>query len=362
MGRDHFGIAGLFQKIALGSKVIGELTFDLEKAMYGKRAVAVDFSPPIFVTGMARAGTTALLRALYAQELFATLTFRDLPFLLAPNIWNRISARLRHDVKAQPRGQDDGILQSLDSPEALEEAFWRVFDGNLYIGKRSLRAYVPPIQTLNDYSIYVRLIMLRHGGQRYIAKNNNNVLRLSGLLHAFPDAVIVHPFRDPVQHVGSLMYHFDRAVNLHKTDRSKLSYMNYLAHHEFGLAHKPLSFPNTALRGSDTDDPNYWLGHWIDLHSFLMAQSEQVSRQQIFVDMDSVACDAQVADTLICDLIQSDPKTYPAFRKCVQRDVKGLNPMLLRQAYNLAAEMRSRTVFKTTDLQSRPLPAADRMS
>jgi hypothetical protein len=362
MGRDHFGIAGLFQQIALGSKVIGELTFDLEKAMHGKRAQALDCSAPIFVTGMARAGTTALLRALYAQELVATLTFRDLPFLLAPNIWDRISARVRDDVKAQPRGQDDGILQSLDSPEALEEAFWRVFDGNLYIGKRSLRAYVPPIQTVNDYSMYVRLIMLRYGGQRYIAKNNNNVLRLSGLLHAFPDAVIVHPFRDPVQHVGSLMHHFDRAVKLHRKDSSKLSYMNYLAHHEFGLAHKPFSFPNTVLRGSDTKDPNYWLGHWIDLYSFLMAQPEQISRQQIFVDMDSVAQDAQIADALICGLIQTEPNAYPAFRKALQRDVKGLNPMMLRQAYNLAAEMRSRAVFKNTELQPRSLPAEDRIS
>ena len=349
MAGDYSEPARLFQQMALGSKAIAELTFDLEKAVYGERAAALDCGPPIFVAGMARAGTTALLRALYAQELFATLTFRDLPFLLAPNIWNRISARFRNNVKAQPRGQDDGILQGLDSPEALEEAFWRVFDGKRYIGKRLLRAYDPPIQTLKDYGIYVRLIMLRDGGQRYIAKNNNNVLRLRGLLQAFPDAVIVHPFRDPVQHVGSLMHHFDRAVTLHTKDRSKLSYMNYLAHHEFGLAHRPFSFPNTALRGIDTDDPNYWLGHWIDLHSFLMTQSVQVSRQQIFVDMDAVASDAQAADALICGLIQTDLKTYPVFRTALQRDVKGLNPTMLRQAHSLAAEMRSRVVFNSNE-------------
>ena len=355
MGRDHCNATEIFQQMALGSKVIAELTFDLEKARHGERAAVLNYGPPVFVTGMARAGTTALLRALYAQELFTTLTFRDLPFLLAPNIWNRISARFRQNVTDQPRGQDDGIMQSLDSPEALEEAFWRVFDGNRYIGKRSLRAYAPPIQTLNDYGIYVRLIMLRGGGQRYIAKNNNNVLRLLGLLHVFPDAVIVHPFRDPVQHVGSLIHHFDRALKLHSKDRSKLRYANYLAHHEFGLAHRPFSFSNTALRCSDIEDPNYWLGLWIDLHSFLLTQSEQVSRQQIFVDMDAVAGDTRVADALICGLVQTDLKTYPAFRTALQRDVKGLNPMMLRQAYNLAAEMRSRTVFKNTEQQPRSM-------
>lgn len=343
MAGDHYRISGLFQQIALGSKIIAELTFDLEKAMYGKRAAALECGPPIFVTGMARAGTTALLRALDAQRIFATLTFRDLPFLLAPNIWDRISARFRHDVAAQPRGQDDGILQGLDSPEALEEAFWRVFDGSRYIGKGSLKAYAPPLESLNDYRVYVRLIQLRYGFSRYLAKNNNNVLRLSGLLDTFPDAVIVHPFRDPVQHVGSLMHHFAHAVGTQSTDRLKLRYMNHLAHHEFGLGHRPFLFPGKSPRGSDTNNPNYWLGHWIDLHSFLMKQPEPVRRQQMFVDIDAVAGDSRVADALICSLIGAEPKSYPAFRTAVQRDVEGLDPKMLREAYDLATKMRHRS-------------------
>jgi hypothetical protein len=346
MGRDSFGISEFFQQITLGSKVVAELTFDLEKAVHGTIAAALKCGPPIFITGMARAGTTALLRALFAQEIFATLTFRDLPFLLAPNIWNRISARFHREAKVRPRGQNDGILQGLDSPEALEEVFWRVFDGNSYIGKRSLQAYAPSIQTLNDYSTYIRLILLRYGGQRYLAKNNNNVLRLPALLQVFPDATIIHPFRDPVQHIGSLMHHFNRAVKIQSMDRSKLSYSNYLAHHEFGLTHRPFSFPNTSLREGDTEDPNYWLGHWIDLYSFLMAQSEQVSRRQIFIDMDAVSNDAQVADSLIYGLTQTQLKTYPAFRTAIKRNVKGLKPTMLRQAYNLADEMRSRILQK----------------
>lgn len=346
MGRDYCDFGALFQRITLGSKVVAEFTFDLEKAIHGESAAALECGPPIFITGMARAGTTALLRALHAQEQFAALTFRDLPFLLAPNIWNQISARFHREVTVQPRGQDDGILQGLDSPEALEEAFWRVFDGNRYIGKISLQAYTPSIQTLNDYRTYIRLILLRHGGQRYLAKNNNNVLRLPALLHAFPNATIVHPFRDPVQHIGSLMHHFNRAVKSHSIDRSKLSYSSYLAHHEFGLAHRPFSFPNTPLREGDTQDPNYWLGHWIDLYSFLMVQSEQVRRQQIFVDMDAVSSDTQVADAVIYGLTQTKPKTYLPFRKAIERNVKGLKPTMLRQAYDLAFEMRSRIVQK----------------
>ncbi len=342
MAGDYSASAKLFQRLALGSKVIAELTFDIEKAVFGKRAAALECSSPIFVTGMARGGTTAMLRALYAQPIFATLTFRDLPFPLAPNLWNQIGNKFRHGDTAQARGQDDGILQDLDSAEALEEAFWRVFDGSLYIGKRSLQAYSPPIATLDDYQSYVRLILLRHNGRRYLAKNNNNVLRLPGLLRAFPDAIIVHPFRDPVQHTGSLMHHFAHAIRTQSTDPFKLSYMRHLAHYEFGLDHRPFSFPGQSARGNDTADPNYWLGHWIDLHSFILNQPEQVRQKQYFVDMDALASSSELADSVIFDLVGAMPRPYPNFRAAVKRAVKGLEPSALRQANSLAAEMRRR--------------------
>lgn len=342
MASDYSGPARLFQQMALGSKVVAELTFDIEKAVFGKRAAALECGPPIFISGMARAGTTALLRALNAQPMFATLTFRDLPFLLAPNLWNRIGRRSRRDAPAQARGQDDGILQGLDSPEALEEAFWRVFDGSFYIEKRSLRAYSPRLATLDDYRTYVRLILLRYGGSRYLAKNNNNVLRLPGLLHAFPDAIIVHPFRDPVQHIGSLMHHFAHAVETQGKDPFKLSYMSHLAHYEFGLDHRPFTFPGKLPRGNGAKDPNYWLGHWIDLHSFIIDQPEEVCRHQHFVDMDKLASSSEVADNFICDLVGVKPRPYPSFRSAVNRVVEGFEPSALRQANSLAAEMRRR--------------------
>lgn len=346
MAGDYSGPARLLQQMALGSKVIAELTFDIEKAVFGTRATALECGPPLFITGMARAGTTAMLRALNAQPIFATLTFRDLPFLLAPNLWNRIGDRFRNDVPVQARGQEDGILQGLDSAEALEEAFWRVFDGSCYIEKQSLQAYSPSITTLDDYRTYVRLILLRHGGSRYLAKNNNNVLRLPGLLQAFPDAIIVHPFRDPVQHIGSLMHHFTHAVETQSKDPFKLSYMSHLAHYEFGSDHRPFSFPGKLPRGNNTKDPNYWLGHWIDLHSFIIDQPEGVCRQQYFVDMDKLASCSEVADSIICDLVGVKPRPYPKFRTAVNRVVEGLEPSALRQANNLAAEMRRRGQYR----------------
>ena len=39
----------------------------------------------VFVSGLARSGTTALLNALYQSGTFASLSYDDMPFILAPN-------------------------------------------------------------------------------------------------------------------------------------------------------------------------------------------------------------------------------------------------------------------------------------
>ena len=51
--------------------------------------------------------------------------------------------------------------------------------------------------------------------------------------------------------------------------------MNWLAHHEFGLGHKPLISstkklplePNTEIF-RDPEQLNYWLNRWIDAYSY----------------------------------------------------------------------------------------------
>ena len=43
------------------------------------------------------------------------------------------------------------------------------------------------------------------GRTRYLSKNNNNILRLPALARAFPQALILIPFRDPLTHAASLL-------------------------------------------------------------------------------------------------------------------------------------------------------------
>ena len=77
-----------------------ETSFDIERARFARRAREAMQGPPVFVCGLARAGTTVFMRLLHASGAFASPTYRDMPFPLAPNsgttlpasIWQRYGA------------------------------------------------------------------------------------------------------------------------------------------------------------------------------------------------------------------------------------------------------------------------------
>ena len=75
-------------KFALSSQFMREVTFDFESTNISPLSVTGDH---VFITGLARAGTTILLNALYKSNIFASLSYADMPFVLAPNLWSKIS-------------------------------------------------------------------------------------------------------------------------------------------------------------------------------------------------------------------------------------------------------------------------------
>jgi len=75
-------------KFALSSQFMREVTFDLENTKISLRREPEN---NIFITGLARSGTTILLNALYKSNIFASLSYSDMPFVLAPNLWSKIS-------------------------------------------------------------------------------------------------------------------------------------------------------------------------------------------------------------------------------------------------------------------------------
>ena len=266
----------ILHKIALGPSFIGELTFDLENMLAKKAALRTD-DRPVFISGLARAGTTVLMRSFYETNQFTSLTYRDMPFVLMPRLWRRFSRSSHKKSSLKERAHEDGVLVGFDSPEAFEEVFWRVFTGKDYIFNDSLRPYIVSNEIILKFQQYVSHIVGDYDsstGLRYLSKNNNNIIRLQAIKKACPNALILLAFRDPIQHAISLYYQHKKFCTKHNEDKFSYDYMCWLGHHEFGGTHKPFIYnegTQSRLKQYSTDNVNYWLVVWIEAYMYLLS-------------------------------------------------------------------------------------------
>ena len=258
MKTDYGLVDRLLHRIALGSAATAEVFHELERSRY-LRDGPQDRGGHVFVTGLARAGTTILLRELYATGHFGSLLYADMPFVLAPNFWASVSRGARKPFAPVERAHGDGIAINLDSPEAFDEAFWRIFHGKTYIRPDGLLPHHPGTQAIARYRDYIRLVLRRRGKLRYLSKDNNNILRLAALAEAMTDCSFLLVIREPLAHAGSLLGQHRRSAQ--SSDAFERDYLRWLAHHEFGVDHRPFRFPD-----SPDGDPNrldYWLATWL---------------------------------------------------------------------------------------------------
>lgn len=254
----------LLHKLALSSNASKDLAFDLERTMFLKAAGA----PPednVFVCGLARSGTTALLNALHQDGSLATTTYQDMPFVLAPNLWARI-ARPARNTALRERAHGDGILINAQSPEAFEEVFWSVF-ADTNVGRSALQPHGLGEEALEAFKGYMALVCFRYGKRRYLSKGNGNILRLDAIASALPSSRFLVPFRRPEQHAASLLaqhLHFRTASRFHA------DYMRWIGHFEFGVNLKPVRFPGDIPTALDPLRLDYWVDLWCRTYSYLM--------------------------------------------------------------------------------------------
>ena len=121
--------------------MISEMLYDIEMAVFQKKLDKDNSKSHIFICGLPRSGTTVLMNTIYETGQFASLTYRDMPFVISPNLWSKISSRDITSMPAKERLHGDSIKVNIDSPEALEEVFWRVKSNKQYIYSNKLAPY-----------------------------------------------------------------------------------------------------------------------------------------------------------------------------------------------------------------------------
>lgn len=259
----------MLHRLAFDHSAVQLTAADIEAAMFGRqfRKIAVD--RPVFVTSLPRAGTTLVLQMLTDVAALATHTYRDMPLVLAPLLWNRLSTAFRKPADLKERAHGDGMLVGYDSAEAFEEVIWKTFWPEKYEADRIL------LWSADDDASEFRDVFLDHmrkiialrsgseGPRRYVSKNNANIARVSLLRRMFPDALIVVPIRDPIAQASSLRRQHRRFLALHKQDPFSKRYMSDIGHLEFGELHRPIAFPGMEeVRARySTDSLDYWLAY-----------------------------------------------------------------------------------------------------
>lgn len=307
---DYSVVDRALHRLALGPRIFGELAFDVEKSLYLRSAPPHGAAPHLFVSGLARAGTTILMRALYETEQFASLTYADMPFVLCPNLWSRVSGLSKPNQPAKERAHGDGIMVDVQSPEALDEVFWRVFEGKNYIHTDGLVPHSPTAETLHAYGDYIRLVMRRRGKSRYLSKNNNNILRLPALRESFGNAVFLIPLRAPLAHAHSLLTQHRR---FRDADAFTQSYMTWLGHHEFGATHRPFRLPVDVSDAGKPDGLDYWLQQWIQYYSYAEKLLQDDAQRCYLVPYENLCGDPEIWKRL-AEIVQIDVENQPAFR------------------------------------------------
>jgi len=279
-----------FHRLVLGSNFLGEALFDLESSTYSKKTCQNKY--PVFVCGLARAGTTTLMRALHDTGQFASLTYQDMPGVMAPNFWNVLSSKNLKVGQPHERMHGDGVIVDFDSPEALDEVFWRVFCGEDYIGNTELLPHSIPLKVMGQFKTYMELVCFKYKKDRYLSKNNNNILRIASLSSAYPDATFLFPFRNPVAQAQSLMVQHKR---FSMSSAFQIDYMTWLVHHEFGATHKPFRITNKRNPIEYCPESlDYWLDLWCNVYASLVESIEQGPKNLIPIGYEELCQNTEV--------------------------------------------------------------------
>lgn len=214
----------------------------LETEHLRRQLEPITIQRPVFLTGLARSGTTILLQELSNSGLFATHRYRDFPFVMTPWLWNWFLRKFSGQQTPVPRPHQDRIKITLDSPEAFEEPIWQHFFPHVHAtdSVHTIDGNVSNEPFERFFREHLRKIMFVRGRGQYLSKGNYNLTRIEYLAKLFPDARFVVPVRHPVSHVVSLVRQHQLFTEYGRQDSRVSKYLAFAGHYEFGPQRVPI--------------------------------------------------------------------------------------------------------------------------
>lgn len=266
-----------------------------------------ELKSPVYVTGLARSGSTILLETLAQIPGVISHRYKDFPPVYTPYWWNWFMNQAgAHADKPQERAHRDGIMVTPDSPEAIEEVIWMGAFKQLHnpAVSNALSAEAADPEFDRFYREHLKKLLLSRGGNRYLSKGNYLVTRLRYILNMLPDARFVIPVRHPVGHIASLMKQHDLFSRGQKHNLRAREHLKRVGHLEFGLDRTPINTGDNSTTQSilnlwdSGEEVRGWARYWNQIYEFLaneITESPQVgtaSKVIRFEDLCATPADA----------------------------------------------------------------------
>ena len=329
-GSAYSDLSQLFHRLVLDNYFLGKKLLGLQIKGVGTTSGAKGKYTRVLVTGLARAGTTALTKSLAERGSFASLDYSNMPVLLAPRLWSKIYKPKATEDKERAHG--DGVKVGLASVEALEEYFFKVLKNDAYIKADGLYGHELSREENDLYRRYQNSIA---GQSLYLAKNNNAILRLPSLVEHNPDLAVFLLVRRPLQHAYSLMKQHEQFSAQQEGDPFIKEYMDWLGHHEFGIGQRPFILGGAGHHEGNTNDIDYWLERWVNYYENV-PQSDQIT----VLSYEGFLADPKGTLTHIEQVLEV-PISTDALSKFAKtpKEVKSANPELLGRAEAIYAQL-----------------------
>ena len=153
-------------------------------------------------------------------------------------------------------------------------------------------------------------------------------------------------FRKPEEHAHSLLNQHLRFSDFQHDDDDNFieTYMNWLAHHEFGGNHKVFSFEdNPKAIAYDRDKLDYWLAVWLNYYKYLLTLDD--SEFILLEYEDYLQKPKEVLTYLEGEMkMNFDYSNVEPFSNKKTIDTSGCDPELLKASENIYAALRQRKV------------------
>jgi hypothetical protein len=231
------GYAGYaLSKFFSSSKKLSYFLSRIETLLSLEEINELTIDKPIYIVGLARAGTTIVLEMLSRHQSLASHRYRHFLMPFFPHRFSRIVDQSRFFTKPRERVHKDGIIVTRESPEAVEEIFWQDFfdkshnedNSNVITGAMSNPNFE------HFYRNHIRKLMINQRCSRYLAKNNYNITRLEYLKHIFPSVKFLLIVRNPINQIASLIKQTKLFIEMEDKNHLLIDWHRLTGHSEFG--------------------------------------------------------------------------------------------------------------------------------